>query len=413
MIQQIIIQDVIDDFYYKYNLNTSISDVIYTGSYGGLVTPKSTFNKGDTYITGVTDESTRNPVIYRYRSSNNSIVGVDVGTIDNIDPLEHQHPAVIIVDDYVYVFMVNGHGEDIKIWKSNTVNIEDGFTLFNTITGTPFTYLNATKKNDDSIYFLSRVGFGGTNEFGHTIGRSNKNDYTTWSVQNITDPNYSTTDNRHYPNIPTPYNNEWYYFCINLRNETNTPEVYFAQAYYKTKDFETYYSLDESFSKNISLSGVITASEVESNLTYIGSTSAESTYVGASLGCVVNDVVYNAYFDVLDYWKFYKIENGIKTEYPCLIPNLNTNSNFSYNIRFKYNGNNLVLIGDRKIWSCNLDFSNLQIIYDYGNDSVSTIADATLLPNNLNLVYGDYIFGGNFDSLGEFPYYVTNDKFIR
>lgn len=414
MIHQIISQNT-NYLDFQYRISEAISDVLYTGSYGGLVTPKCVFHKGDTYMTGTDDNTNRNPVLFRYRQSDDSVVGVDVGTIDNFDPLFHQHPSIFIKEDFIYIMMVNGHGQDIKIWKSNTTDIADGFTLFHTITGN-FSYVDVYSKPNGSLYFLSRT-LGGMN---HQIGVSDTEDYTSWTVTQITNPDFSTTDNRHYPNIPIPYgNNDWFYFCINLRNETNTPtdtETYFGHAYYKTQDFETFYSLDETYSKNISIDGVFTPSEIETNLTYVGSTSDDRNYVGASWGCVINDEIYNAYYDSnISYWKFYKINAlGVKTEFQCFIPNVQTTVNFSYNFSFYYNENNLIIrTSTRKFYTSDLSFNNQVEYFDITESSGEVLANATIPPYNFKDVSGKYLLGGATSSLGKFPYFITEDKFIR
>src|SRR5690606_10616275 len=121
--------------------------LFYSGSYGNLCTPKSVWRNGATYITGYKDFSTNNsPVILRWK--NGILEMEEVGTIDFSDALQHQHPAVLIIDDYIYVFAVNGHGRPIKIWKSNSPdNISDGFTLHHTISG-DFGYCNLRKLSD-------------------------------------------------------------------------------------------------------------------------------------------------------------------------------------------------------------------------------------------------------------------------
>ena len=403
-------------FYYRYGKNTDITNVIYTGLYQ-QVQPKSYFYKGDTYITGVTNQPTRNPVIYRYRQSDNSVVGVNVGVIDNVDPLDHQNPLVFIQDDYIHVMMVNPHGAPIRIWKSNTTDITDGFSVLYNLSGN-YSYITAYKiPSDDSVYFLSR--FDG---FVSGIGISNGSDYTDWRTLQTTNNDYGSTTYRHYPFVPRPYGeNEWYYFAIIQRNDSESSDplqifMYFAHSFYKTKDFRTFYSLDETFSKNVPVDGVITNTEVQNELTYIGSDTTDDQYVSYFAGCVVNDVIYGSYlYQSIPYYKFYKIENGVKTEYDCNIPNLPLNP-FSFSIlNIYYNGKSLVIrVGGSAVWICDLDFSNQKLVYTNEQTEANPV-NAAIFPLNLDEVYGEYLYGGGQLNVnqGILPYYITKDKFIR
>lgn len=415
MITQLINQQG-SPFYYRYGKNTDIPNVIYTGLYQ-QVQPKSYFHKGDTYITGVKDNETRDPVIYRYRASDNTVVGVDVGVIDGVDPLDHQNPLVFFEDNFVYVVMVNPHAAPIRIWKSNTTDVTDGFSVHYNLSGS-FSYVTAYKcPVTNSVYFLSR--FLG---LVHGIGKSNGNDYTDWTTLTITDNDYGSTTYRHYPFVPRPYgDNEWYYFALIQRNDSESSNslqiyMYFAHSFYKTKDFKTFYSLDESFSKNIPENGVITNTEVQNELTYIGSAATDDKYVSYFAGCVIDDVIYGSYLDQsISYYKFYKIENGVKTEYDCNIPNLPLNP-FSFSLlNIYYNGNNLVIrVGSSSVWVCDLDFSNQKLAFTNEQTEPNPV-NAAIFPVNLDEVYGDYLYGGGQTdtNLGVLPYYITQDKFIR
>lgn len=415
MILQQIIQQFSDAFFYRYGFTEEISDVIYSGLYV-QVAPKCWYYNGDTYFTAVTSEATRNPVLYRYRSSDDSIVGVDVGTIDNTDPLNHQNPAIAVVDDFIYVLMVNGHGQDIKIWKSDTTDISDGFTLFHTITDFDFGYLHTYRRNNYQ-YFLSRDT---QSDFGSIVGKSADSSFVSWDVNRVTLAEKPTTGYRHYPYIPTPYNEDnWNYFSITLRNDNASSDpdqifMYFGHAFYKTQDFVTYYSLDENFSKNVVSSGAITQSEVNSNLMYIGSESTDEDYTSHFQGCVINGVIYGSYVSQsINYHKFYKIENGVKTEYECNIPNLSINP-FSFNVlTILSNGNNLVIrVSGGDVYVCDFNFNNQSIAYTVADNQIYPI-NAPIYPFNLDEVGEIYALGGQQVYTGAFPYIVTNDKFIR
>lgn len=388
-------------------------DYYYIGSYGALVSPVSVWHKGATYITGTLDASTNNaPVILKWEDSTLEF-NDSVGTIDNFDVLEHSHPSILIIDDYIYIFQVNGHDQDIKVWKSNSQEDISAFTLHHTILG-DFNYCNPRLLDDGRVVILSREGYP---DFTHQIAISAANDYTSWTLKDLTATDFVANDVRHYPSHPYMYgSNSWHYIGISLRDENTSPngiETYFGQAIYKTQDFITFYSLDENFSKNIDVSGALTRSEIETNLMIVGTNAAQTTYVGPMQFIVVNDVCYSKYYDnTANYFKFLKVDtDGTITTYPCNIPNLDTTINFSYKFSMWYNGSNIVISTSLGIYAINLSLNNLQLKRLYTEDGEDNTPQAVSFPFNLDAVSGSYLFGGSTTE-GVFPYYITSDKFL-
>jgi hypothetical protein len=386
----------------------------YSGSYGALVTPKSVYYNGATYLTARKDSDSKNsPLIIKY--SNGQVETASVGTIDNSDPLQHAHPAVIVKDGEIYVFSVNGHGQDIKIWKSNVnESITDGFTLHYTIVG-KFGYCNPRLLPDGRIVILIRLtATGDVNNYAQAFLISAVNDYTTWTEKQTTYPNHNSTKNRHYPSAPYYYGtNSWYYFGISLRNESQGVggEDYFAQAIYKTQDFSTFYNLAETWSKNVDVDGVMTAQEIEDNLTLVGTKDLPNMYVKPMQFIVVNDVVYNCFYDKdSGYFKFMKIDGATRTDYPCQITGIDTTANFSYKMRIYYNGNNLVIFSGGNIYGLDMNFDNLNYFDQYYASGDSNSLDTAMIPTNFDEVSGVYLLAGSTEQ-GVFPYIETDEKF--
>ncbi len=382
----------------------------YIGSYAALVSSKCIYYNGATYMTAQKDATTKNaPAIFKWK--NGVLEYATVGAIDNADGLEHSHPAILEIQGYIYIFQVNGHGKDIKIWKSNTIDsITGGFTLHHTITGT-FGYCNPRLLADGRVIIQSRETANVATQYGNILSISAIGDYTTWTNKVLTNPDFDVTLDRHYTSMPYTYGtNNWHYIGGTLRNEFNSNAIYTGQFIYKTQDFITYYSLDGLFSKNIDVSGNLTPSEIETNLMIVGTNQANN-YVHPLWFNVINDVTYSYYYDAAtSYFRFMKTENGVITSYPCEILGLDTTPNLGFRMGILFNGFNLVIYTDKAVYACDMNFGNTQLIKKLVSDGELNPLLSYLIPSNLNEVSGDYLIGGSTTG-GEFPYYITNNKF--
>lgn len=390
------------------------TDLYYSGSYGNIVSPKNVWHNGSTFITGYKSSATNNsPVILQYK--NGEVFYAEVGVIDNFDPLEHAHPALLVLDGYVHVFQVNGHGQDIKIWKiNNPEDVRDGFTLIFTIPG-KFGYCNPRLLSDGRVIILSRITNDTVDVNYSQIFTINNipGDLTSWTNIRTTNVDYGASKNRHYPSALLQYGvNQWHYIGISLRNENpGSIETYFGQAIMKTKDFTTFYNKDETFSKNIDVNGVLTPTELESHFMIIGSHSEVENYVLPKWSIVINDTVYGRCIRN-GYIEFYKIDlAGNLTFYPCAIPDIDLTENFSYKLEINYNGNNLIIKVGGVLYGCDFNFENITFLEQYIFEGEENKALSALLPYNLNEITGKYMFGGGITP-GVFPYFITDDKFL-
>lgn len=376
------------------------------------VYPMTIWDNSYTYIGATKDVLNRDPILCRYDSITDTMVSVAVGTIDNFDPIFHQRPIPIVgVDDHVYVFMINGHGTQMKVWKSNTKDILDGFTLHHTTSRSDLGYLNIEQADNFRIKLGFRKTTGSPN-YGHIVARATDLNYNGFEFIDTTDPNYVSTNHRHYMMMPKEYgDNNWYYFGIMSRNDSGNQ--YFAQGYYKTQDFVNFYSISEVFSKDVVSNGRITDVEVEANLNFFGSTASDTTKVQASNGFVLSDEIYGTYFNGVA-WKFYKINSsGLVTEYTDNI-GLDTDlTDVNRAINLTYNGKNIVYSYLQKIYTCDLDFSNQREVFEFIVPPSETLAVTTIFPLiNADKVIGNYALPANVAG-NQFAYYVLNDKFIR
>jgi len=380
---------------------TGFSEQFSVGLYP-LCSPICRWYNGATYTTGQRVDSTNNaPLIWKYKDG--VLEYAFVGTIANNDPLTHNHPAIIIdASGFIYLFVVDGHGEPIKIYKSDVAeSIVDGWTLHHTIAGIQVGYINLnyrggvvnihTRNTGDAPQYSSRLLYSGTNDF------------TTWTDVNLTESQDGASEQyygRHYPqNVEHYGTNTWHYFAINARYDRPTAEVYYAHAIIKTQDFATFYNLNETSNYDATVTNI---SHINLFTDYIvaGSLDTPLSAINGANYIVINDVVYGSYFDRLnDQFKFIRYIGGTQTEYPCNLPIRKgfptTNINACV---FRYNGTNLVLQiradDGYKIAVCDLNFENQKVVLDLTDSVLGDSIDTAELPINMDEITGDWMLAG-------------------
>ncbi len=409
------IANLVDDLLYEKTYNAT--GITLSGYKSPLETPTCLWYNGATYWVGYKGFSTNHQaVIFKYKDGVIEHEDVGVGTATS-DVLLHCYPVLLIINGFLYVFQTDPHAAPIKIWKSDVAeSITDGFTLHDTITG-DFAYIGARLLSDGRVVILSRTDI--TNDYSHKISISDVDDYTSWTTNIITDADYGVNNTRHYTTAIQHYNvNEWHYFGITYRKDAGD-NPYVRQAIYKTKDYVTFYNLEETFSKDIVASGAITNAELETNFVIIGSISEDTTYTAGVNAVAIDDVLYNSQWnDALQKWQFMKIAtDGTITYYDVPVSNIFYLENIIATIRILYNGNNLVFliftdegggVLGRKIYASDLNFDNFQFMYDMRR-VVPT--DRKMMPYNLDEVNGTYIIGGGSVE-DEVQFYETDNRFI-
>lgn len=400
LLQAVISQSNTEQF--RFEEYEGYADLFDSGRYGRIVSPKGIFHNGYTYITARKNNANKDPVLLRYGFG--EVVSVEVGTIDNTDPLNHQNPAILVISDYIYIFMVNGHGQSMKIWKSNTTDVTDGFSLHHTIAG-DFGYCVPRLLSDGRVIIYQRyTGSSHTTLYSQGYLLSAVDDYTSWSAVQVTDTDFSTSSIRHYPSAINHYGTNTYnYFGISFRNESN--EHYIGQAIHKTLDFETYFNLSESFSQDVTVT-LLDNTDLQDNFMVAGDLSETTTYVSVLSCFVLNDVIYGSAV-VEGVWKFYKIIDGVTTYYDCDLPNLLTTSNASYQITMYWNGVNIDIYTRDKIFATDLNFSYLTEKYEYYVLGSPIGMNLIQPPENYDEIEGNFMMGGSNLEIGVFPYVIT------
>lgn len=409
MFQSIIAQSSISE-YSVFEEFVGKTDVYHSGRYGRITEPKCLYTTDATYLTATKNNPNRDPILIRFKQ--NEIVAVDVGTITLFDPLYHQHPTVLLINELFYIFMNNAHGAGIKIWRSNTSDITEGFSPFHEISGS-FGYCNPKLMPDGRVYIISRyTNSSASIIYDQVLLRSEPNNYTTWSTFRTTAGDYSTNGYRHYPSSINHYGNNTYeYIGISLRNDNDPSKVYFAQAVIKTlpDNFKEFSNLAGDFTKNV-LTAPITTSELEDHCIILGSITSDTTYVSGMSCLVYNDVLYGSGV-VSGAWKFFKNNAGVTTFYDCNLPHLPLTNNFGYHIDIHFNGNNFAIFSKGKTYASDLDFSNVTEVFEYYVYGDNTGINLVQPPENFDEIEGEYFLSGSDLEVGVVPYYRTNNTF--
>lgn len=381
------------------------------GSYGASNQPKNIWYDGKTFITGQNNSNDNNsPIVIEYDSSDGTLSLELVYTLTNADPLEHARPSIIEYGGFIYVAVVNGHGQEILIFKSNSLGTSrNGFTLHHTIPGAYGYQSLKIVDNNRLMIFCRGTNPVSTPNMSQIILLSDPNDFTNFNEISVTDADYINTQDRHYPSDIKHYeNNNWHYFGISIRHEDGgIGGFFFAQAIYKTQDFTTFWNLDETFSKDVITNGEITHTELFDNFVFIGDLANRTLddIVGGVFAIVINDVLYNSYYDTNNnLYKFMKVENGIITlqDSPFLSDPLPNNAVGSLNPWF--NGNNLVYRVLSDIYKFDLNWNN-QV-----GPFLNVTSNLKIPPYNLDKVTGKYMIGGS-NIPDQFYFIITDNKF--
>ena len=123
------------------------------------------------------------------------------------------------------------------------------------------------------------------------------------------------------------------------------------------------------------------------------------------VGLNMNRASTSAVDNSTNYYKFIKVDtSGNITFHDCAISGLNTDINFSYKFLMYYNGANIIVLTPSAIYAVSMDLSNQVLKSTYSG------AQAVAFPWNMHEVTGRYMFGGSTTE-GQFPYYISEEKF--
>ena len=198
------------------------------------------------------------PVAGAYDPENNSVQLNEIGVKTGSDNYHNVPTCIIGKDNYFYVFG-SRHNSSVQVFKSSEPESVLSFSLIQTFSGS-LSYPNIYKVNDD-LYVIVRVTESSVKYHTEVWKSTGAGDFARLGRVAECEPEGDSNNIRLYHIRPENSQvNGWSYLGIEKRfNEENYRYKFFL----KTQDFITWHNYQESFSKNIVLSGALTDAELK------------------------------------------------------------------------------------------------------------------------------------------------------
>lgn len=329
------------------------------------------------------------------------------GVFSQAEAIQHRFPSIIITNDgYIYCAATDPHGSTIRVYRSDNTEDITGFTeVSNTGTsGGTNAYPSLYLDGNDLVISHRNTGTtssgAGNIEFVHGLWRATIGVWS-WNRINL----YENTDgsaglNRRvvYPTFPKQLvNNNWVYFISNPRSGDGGSEQYFSQVVLKTQDYNTFYNLEGTWSKNIVANGIITIAE-RPNITIRDNGAGKG--VGLQMISIVNDIFVGYYYDWdagKHYIQWYDGAWNTRDVQALLDPLYGYDGGIdgiykmgNYYYYFSVVDSNL----DRKIYRSEIPFNTFEEVHDLGNDATSTRLSSRF-PSNVITEQKSLLIGSN------------------
>lgn len=371
---------------------------------------------GKTFIVGDKGNGFNNEIqAFQYDHNFDEFYYLRVGNgSDTSDEFNHPVPFIIEENNFIYIGQTNTHNSPIDLYKSNAINtLKQGITKISQITGT-IAYPQVFKNKFGNISIALR-SFITSGEFNIALMNSDGGIEGTYTEVIITDEQGATY--RIYQDSPLLYGTQTKHYLVGARrNDTPSPERYFAHFVVITDDFINFSNPTDTFSKDVTVSR-ITDTEADDNYTINGSLADDMQNLG-HMNCIqINDVFYGITVKAgtTDLYIF-KIENNVLTI--TLVNITNIFFNF-FNPFLYYNGQNIIIscyVNDggnarKELWATPLDLSSFtqKFVFDMGTNFGDK---AILLPDNFDKVNGEYLAFLVGDSVLDTGTFLrTSDKF--
>lgn len=175
----------------------------------------------------------------------------------------HAQPSGIMVGNKLYVGQEIPHDTPIRLFRANNDNDVYSFEEPATTIGTFNAYAIFFHLQDGRYVQLGQ----GINSVEATINIGDSN-FSNWGA--TTKFAERIAPNANYQSVPLNYEisaDGWKYFCVNVR-EVGTGDEWYERCLLKTQDFDTFYNFTETFSKQLSVQGTISAAELVANFLY-------------------------------------------------------------------------------------------------------------------------------------------------
>ncbi len=407
------------------------------GSFRTLSKPSMLWFNGATYSLWYKEQVNNNQVgIFKQIGDSLESTIVNTGTVTP-EPINHPAPMLHInkTTGFIYVLQNRTHVDTIRVWKSQSPENINGFNYIGEF-GAFTSYLGHLEGDESDIVIQTRAGTDAINYKDHSIIKVNLDTLVYTQTQLTT---IETSDTRHYLIVPYQYGTSTrIYFGIGHRNDAGSG---FAEGYFKFSllvadkidNYDIMKNIDNSFSKNVVSSGVLTIAEMETNFSAVGSDSARNTIISEGKMIVLNDDIYLVWMsdDAASRFSVRKFTYGSASFTDFLIPVTTiAESPIWYGpVYMRYNGVNFVFtiaehdgVGGfvTKVYGCSTVFTN------WTEFNVDTLADGIVpevtgyfygMPTNLNDAVNSnekyLMIGRDLAGLpGEFIFTITTKKWL-
>ena len=269
----------------------SIPDYDHVGRIAQSTSQDIIYHNGKTFASGNKVRSTNHQgIIVEYDGVNTPIWSV-VGTGTDTQDISN-HPRLVLeigLDNHIYCYRTNPHISVVVIYKSVTAEtIADGFVEHARTTLTPTSYPNVFKGLSGQLNLFMRSSTLAGAQYSLSILLASDPTNDTYTEKRITST--AGSSRRHYPQFFKSYGtNTKMAFGLNTRKLSG--DVFYAnQALFTSIDqsFDVWENYNGSFSKDITASGTLTATEL-TNFVINGDPTNDTLDIGFAIGALVND----------------------------------------------------------------------------------------------------------------------------
>jgi len=353
------------------------------GQFSTLTSPITLWHNGSTYSLGY-ETNIYNNQVWIVKQTNFTIetAKVGVGTTSQ-EPLNHATPLLLFDNSgYAYVIQNSFHVSPFNLWKSDNPEDISSFSLVGQF-DTDGAYLTMIKQDNTNCVFVTRSGDSNSGGFHQSVLEVNLLD-ASYTKTSLTFADYGVTNIRHYPlfTYSKVGTSNIYYGFINHRRDSDLKFIKVSA--WKSTDLVTFSNLDETFSKNVVSSGVLTNTELEANFKLVESNTNDENRTILQSAIQIDDDLYLAY-NADDVYYIRKYTSGSST--PTATYTFSSNITGSY---LYWNESKIfVLVQDDNvngvsgIYSIDLDLTNLELETKLIQDKDYRVFDYYGIPNNL------------------------------
>lgn len=384
-----------------------------------FVYPSILWHDGSTYMFGdKTNTTYKNQIrIYQYNHTYGWFNYRDIGNgTDVYDEYNHPVPFGWVENGNIYAGQTNPHNEEIRIYKLNDTNVQNGWTEIASV-GNDEAYPQVFKDLNGKTVFGGRdyQSTGTHHDLAVLVSDAGIDGTFTKTVFTYNDTDTPPVDYyRHYNCFPVLYGTQTVHYVFSTMRHDNAQE-YFMHGVVKTSDWDNFSNYQETYSNQVSVDGRIDLSDWETNCVFNGSTAEDETNLNPLTSIQVNDAAYVIYKDETS--EVYQIGKFEGTSFTSTVLDIDYLDHTQFYTPFMwYNGTNLVVSvmcdnagsKSKELWGVSLALDTFTQKYVYANPT--TYSRPILLPENLDEVNGQYAMVLD-QATNEVTILLTVDKF--